>query len=502
MARAPSRARVWKVVRSWLYKVHRWVGIAACLLFAMWFASGVVMMYVPFPSLSERARREALPPIDWSAVKITPAEVTHALGAPPRDLLLHMRGTEPVYRAVRSDGTLSVLSARTGDMLPPVDGPQGLALVRAGRGGAEARLVETLARDQWTVPQSYDPHRPLHLVALEDAAGTRLHVSSRTGEIVLRTTRAERFWNWLGAVPHWIYVTPLRQNGTLWANVVLWISGLSLAVAVTGLWIGLLRAKLGRTRYAGGRVSPYRGWMLWHHVAGLAGGLAVLTFLFSGWMSLNPGNAFARSPLSPAQMAAFEGADGWAFPGDPAQIAPRTLPQAVEARVTWFAGRPLLLLADGHSRLALVDAEGSPVVLSDADIAAAAPLLRPGTPILQVTRLTEADAYWYSHHRERPLPVVRIVFGDAQQSWVHVDPATGRIVGSSTASLRLYRWLYNGLHSLDLPLLLRHRPVWDGVMLVLCAAGMIISVSGIVIGWRRITRRKPAARRPEAGSAS
>ncbi len=37
--------------KRWLYLVHRWFGIALCLLFAAWFVSGVVMMYVGFPQL-------------------------------------------------------------------------------------------------------------------------------------------------------------------------------------------------------------------------------------------------------------------------------------------------------------------------------------------------------------------------------------------------------------------------------------------------------------------
>ena len=49
--------RALKLGRRWLYIVHRWVGIASALLFAMWFASGLVMLYVPYPSLSERERR-------------------------------------------------------------------------------------------------------------------------------------------------------------------------------------------------------------------------------------------------------------------------------------------------------------------------------------------------------------------------------------------------------------------------------------------------------------
>lgn len=37
-----------------LATLHRWWGVSFCLLFAMWFASGLVMHFVPFPARHER----------------------------------------------------------------------------------------------------------------------------------------------------------------------------------------------------------------------------------------------------------------------------------------------------------------------------------------------------------------------------------------------------------------------------------------------------------------
>ena len=38
-------------VQRILVQLHRWIGIVLCLMFAAWFASGIVMIYVPFPLL-------------------------------------------------------------------------------------------------------------------------------------------------------------------------------------------------------------------------------------------------------------------------------------------------------------------------------------------------------------------------------------------------------------------------------------------------------------------
>ena len=45
--------------------VHRWMGLAFCLLFVLWFVSGMVMMYSDYPGISAKDRlskSEALAP--------------------------------------------------------------------------------------------------------------------------------------------------------------------------------------------------------------------------------------------------------------------------------------------------------------------------------------------------------------------------------------------------------------------------------------------------------
>jgi hypothetical protein len=44
---------------------HRYLGVAVGLLMFVWFFSGIVMMYVNFPSLDRDERIRSLSPIDW-----------------------------------------------------------------------------------------------------------------------------------------------------------------------------------------------------------------------------------------------------------------------------------------------------------------------------------------------------------------------------------------------------------------------------------------------------
>lgn len=472
--------------KRWLYLAHRWLGIVTCLLFVTWFASGLVMMYVGFPSLTEAERRAGLPPLAWDQVAVTPREALEAAGQTrfPRDLRLTMLDREPVYRIVGWDGRPATVSAVAPRPITGVAADQALAVAGHDRRAIRPRLLGSVDRDQWSVTARYDPLRPFHLVALGDPDDTRLYVSARTGQIALDTTGRERLWNWFGAIPHWIYLTPLRAQAALWRDVVLWVSGVAIVGAVTGLWVGLLRVRL-RRRYASGSVSPYRGWAAWHHVGGLVGGLTLLTFVASGWLSMNPNQWFGPRAPSQAMLERYAGMTDARFDLDLAAVRAAACPDAAEARLGWLGGRPqaTLVCQDGAVAVCCAAAPASPTM---SDLVTAARRLLPDARLREATLLTEEDAYWYAHHGPRRMPVLRVEFDDPDASWFHLDPATGEVLNRVDRSARTYRWLFNAPHSFDFRFLLQRRLAWDAVLWLLSAAGLIISASGVVIGWRRL----------------
>ena len=476
-----------RTARRWLYIGHRWVGIVTCLLFAMWFISGVVMMYVAFPALSERERLAALPELTWERVALSPDAAMAAAGATrfPRDIRLSMLADEPVYRLTGWDGRRKAVSAVDGRGIAEVSAQQALAVVAYHPAARAPRLAGIVDRDQWSVTARYDSLRPLYLIGLGDDAGTELYVSARSGEIALDTSRTERVWNWLGSIPHWIYPTVLRKDGPLWRSVVLWISGFCLIVGVTGVWIGILRVRLKR-RYGGGRITPYRGWMAWHHVTGLIAGLFVLTWTFSGWLSLNPGDYFAGRAVTREVMQRYAGHEE---PDIAARLPAAHRSGVVEARFVWVDGIAMMILLGRDGVQTPVDpASGEAVRLDSERLWTAAAKLLPDAHLVSRQTLRDYDAYWYAHRQDRELPVLRARFDDAEQSWFHISPVTGDILGRVDNSRRAYRWLFNALHSLDLPLLLMVRPAWDIVVVLLSMLGAIVSVSGVVIGWRYLRR--------------
>lgn len=478
---------------KWLIVGHRWLGIGTCLLFAMWFVSGLVMMYVAFPSLTKAERIALSQRIDWSRVAITPEQVLHglSLGEYPRELRLVMMNGEPVYRVNTSGWPPRVLSAVDGRLIEHTDSRSALSIARSAAPDAKPMSAKTLQADQWSVAQTFHPHRPLYRVALNDPSGTELYISSHTGEIVLDTTARERAWNWVGSVAHWLYFRDLRAKPALWSQVVMWTSGVGIVVALSGLWLGIDRLRL-RRRNKDSAMTPYRGWMAWHHLAGVIGGVVLLTWIFSGWLSMGPPVPWERefdARRLAAGVAAYSGHVRPDF-GTPLETLQRFEDRDVrEASFVWALGEPQIVLTDGAQQVTVVDGlTGKERVLSEQDLIDSAPRLVPDARLVATQRLDREDAYWYSRHGERKLPVLRFVFDDPDRLWVHVDPQTGKVLGWMRASDRVHRWLFNAFHSWDFRWLLQHRPAWDLVMWVLSLAGLVISTSSVVIGWRRLRR--------------
>jgi hypothetical protein len=85
------------------------------------------------------------------------------------------------------------------------------------------------------------------------------------------------------------------------------------------------------------------------------------------------------------------------------------------------------------------------------------------------------------------LPVLKVVLDDAKKTYLYIDQQEGRVVYKVDASRRALRWLFSAIHRWDFPGLYT-RPLWDGWMLTWIGFGLILSVSSVVLAWRRLKR--------------
>jgi hypothetical protein len=86
------------------------------------------------------------------------------------------------------------------------------------------------------VSGEFQPLRPLFKYSWPD--GEEVYVSPATAQVEQYTTRQTRIAAYFGAIPHWLYFTPLRKNGQAWSRVVIWSSGIATFAAMLGIVIG------------------------------------------------------------------------------------------------------------------------------------------------------------------------------------------------------------------------------------------------------------------------
>jgi hypothetical protein len=488
-----------RVVLRVLLFVHRWLGVALCVLFLLWFPTGIVMMYWDYPNVTPADRIERAAALRADAITVSLPDALAASGVEqPRQVRLSTFDGRPVYR-FRSGRDEAIVYADTGELQEQVTRAMADRIAAAWTSRSVSRPdVDTLTDvDQWTLQQR--AAMPLWKYSWDD--GQELYISQSSGEVVQHTTRSSRFWAWLGAIPHWFYFTPLRKHGPQWSSVVIWSSAFATGSALIGIVIGLwMYSPAKRYRYAGKPTSiPYRGQKRWHTVFGLIFGLGAATWAFSGMLSMDPfptptgGDAGGRvAPVGEIQQALRGRLQVAAF-------APRSPRQALEAlRDTAVKEIELVTVGGSSFYIATLSPADSRVVPIDG---APAPQFDPDwlmngvSAVAGANQIADArvidtyDRYYLDRRSQRPLPVVMVRFNDSAATRIYLDPKTARIVGGHDAGDWMNRWLYHGLHSLDFPWLYAYRPLWDVVVITFMVGGTALCVTSLVLAWRVVGRK-------------
>ena len=480
------------------------------------------MMYWDFPSVGPEDRLQRSPALDASKIRLSPEEAWTRFNQDrsPGGVRLEMFDGRPIYtftgggggrggsragRGGRGGGAPARVYADDGTTQQTYSPEMLLRIASAwtGRPAGSARVEEVTQVDQWTVGGGLRSLRPLWRYSFPD--GQQVYVAGTSGDVVQYTTRGSRLGAWLGAIPHWLYFTPLRVQQKLWSNIVIWASGLGTIMALLGLIVGIsLYSPSARYRYRGAPTGiPYAGQKRLHMILGLFFGTLACTWSFSGMLSMDPPFLTSR-PAPTAEGAAGLGAriqstlrpgrfDLGAYRAKPPQAALAEIGGSgvKELEFTSFDGQPIYMasLADGQTRILPVN--GAPEAEFDRNrifemvTSAAKPLVAT-----EKRMLTQYDAYYLDRHHERPLPVLFVRFNDGAHSQFYIDQRTGRVVGQhSDKSSFMTRWLYHGLHSLDFPWLYKHRPAWDIVVLVLMLGGLSLCVTSVIMGYQLVRRK-------------
>ena len=512
-------------MKTWLRKpliwTHRYLGMALSLLFLMWFLTGIGMIYSRgMPRLSPEMRMSRLAPVDLDRVNITAAEAARSAGVfgPGGQVELLTVLDRPAYRF--TDRGTTIVFADTGKPFTELELDQATTIASRFLDVPESRIhySELMTRpDQWTLTLGRE--LPMYKFAVDDDAGTEVYVAPRLGEVVQLTTTRGRALAWVSVIPHFMYFQALRMNGDLWVRIMVWGPGIGVAVALLGLLLGVVAFKPSRPfRFARiGSYIPYKGWLRWHYIAGMAFGALALGFVFSGLLSMEPWEWTTRDDsLDRGTRAAFPDGSGSLsdYPAIDAATWRRELGvgEIKEVAFTRILGEPHFVVRNAPASAArmgwpdgghqpyfvqrYVDPQrwviaANPFEVRRAPIANETILSQieqsiPNAPIISSETLDAYDSYYYSRERRSPLPVVRVKLDDADKTWLYIDAEVAQVVGRINRVNRAERWLYAALHTFDFPFLYNLRPLWVGVIVLFCLGGAAISGIGVILSFKRI----------------
>ncbi len=465
-------------------KLHKITGSLLSLMFVIWFASGIVLIFHGFPHASRKDR--------FMHLQTFTSRQLANLQAPSSDfkgkITLELAYGKPVYRVSKGRRAEDVFGAQT---LAPVTSFTKDQAEQLAADFTHSTVKDTTMQDdlsQWIPWSYYEPLLPFYKCTINDKAHTVLYISEKTGAIVQQTTLKSRVWAYLGAIPHWIYLVQLRRHVTAWRWLMIALASGGVVVSLTGIVVGIYRKKKKG-------ITPYKKfWFKWHHWFGYFFGVFIFTFILSGLFSiLTVPNWLAG--VNSNKTVAIQ----WdkAAPAIKAKnLTPQEILQAVEKKegvrkIEWqtiFNIPAYFIYYDDYRHpeiyLSIKDQVKKHSGFSVDEINhRATSLFSELSPRVIVQQ--QYDSYYYdSKMFYRPLPVYKIECNDARKTWLYIDPATGKKISKMTRNSRLRRWLYKGLHTFNFPFLQKHETLRITLLLVISISGLIVSISGLVLSKR------------------
>lgn len=477
--------------------IHRAGGVALSLLLSVWFLSGFVMIYHTFPRISAADRLERQEPL---ALPLPPLPAVLAQvpdSAAIRAITLSRYLGETVFR-IRTGVQEYTVSVGTLRLVPPDAVPHPDSVAALWCNAPVARIDTLYALEQWIPFNALRKEFPIYKYYFADEAKHQLYVSSRTGAALQFTDARSRCWAWLGAIPHWVYFTWLRQDAETWGWTVIVLAAIGCLVTLAGFYLGI-RAFRRAVRRRKPFVSPYRKrWFRWHYVTGMVFGVFVLTWTFSGLMSLASIPKWfssARADYPVRSVLRGDTVAPAAYRLDYRELL-AAYPGLKEIEWGSFNSLPLYRVrAGGEEYTADASAASvTPLRLTQRQVTEAVKRIYGAEVPLRTEWLTEFDAYYVSRKRMLPLPVYRVAAADEAGSIYYIDPASGayRYVNRDG---RYMHWMYPALHSFAVPWLVKYPVAWHIAMWGLMLGGTAVSLTALALSLGLMKRKVKRAKK-------
>ncbi|MEE2527327.1 PepSY domain-containing protein [Hyphobacterium sp. HN65] len=220
----------------WLIRLHKWAALIIGLQVLAWVAGGVVMSAIPIEQVrGEHNIAEPVAGLDLTGVR-SPADIAAEAGIEPSSVELRTWLGRTVYEFGRNGEASLIADAVSGDLLSPIDEETAIAVARADYAGdPDIEAVTFFAEPTWESRRD----TPTFRVDFADGEGTRLYVSTATGEVVARRNDAWRFYDFFWMLHIMDYGDRSHFNHPL----LVWSSVIALAMSLFGFillfpWLG------------------------------------------------------------------------------------------------------------------------------------------------------------------------------------------------------------------------------------------------------------------------
>ena len=475
-----------------IYSIHRVLGTFLSILFLVWFLSGFVMIYHSFPKVTPQDRNQTIGVL--SADMPEASKVLNRIYPDTMIEKINLKVTsygQSVFEVSTQDSSYNLV-ADSSEFIQKGSYAQIEEYARKWS-TADITKVDTLSEvDQWIPFNRLMKDMPIYKFHFGDSQKHQLYISSVSGETLQFTDSNSRFWAWLGAIPHWVYFTSLRQDGQLWSTTVIWLSGLGSVMCLIGLVLGvyILTKQYRKKKKLG---TPYRKFSYkWHHVLGFVFGIFVFTFVFSGMMSLASIPDWIIKESKPSGKRGILGSSSM-LPLNEYQLDYRTIllyytNDVKSIEWTSFDRTPIYKVVTTDS-IYVLDASASNIVpLSLTEQVVKNKYTSQYKEPITLSVMNEYDNYYVDRKNKLPLPVYKIDIDDADKTSYYVNPKTGdtRIY---TTKGRVQKWMYQGLHTFNFKLLAEYPILWNLVMWVTMIGGTLVSLSGVLLSYKYLRRK-------------
>ena len=477
-----------------LKPLHSVTGTVIAVFFFMWFFTGLVLIYHPYPRLDEKMKNHYSENIQADSLRPMAYYTDSLLRDTVKEVKLTQMLGQPRIKITTASGS-TTFCADTTEKKKKVKFKDAERIAARWIEGKPAQVDTLHEREQWILYERYEKAMPIYKLTYDDKDRHELFISGKTGEVQQLTTRSERVWAWLGAIPHKFYYPCIRKDLDIWKTVITTGGIICLLAALSGLLRGIsVQWKVSRKRRK--MVNPFKKPSYkWHHLFGLIFGIFIVCWGISGSLAMQKVPKWLVTYEKDYSMYAPDIWEGDSLPLAAYKLDYRKVIAAYPdvKRIEWhvIGGKPVYTVMSDSNEV-FVDASDTvaqPLHVSAKAVKDAMQRIYGKETPVRVELINEYDQYYMPSYDNRPaLPVYKATVSDSDGSvyYIGTDNDFCRYFNNNK---KVRKWLFGAMHYLNINGIVSNPPLWHCCIWILCVGGMIVSFTGIILGIRYIRRK-------------